>query len=87
MKIFFGPLPINLVNNEPLIINENWPRFNVISNGIFDVNSPLAPCISFNVNEKPTSVLKLFCHQPILKWEHVNILASRPLTSVTEGPD
>ena len=87
MKIFFGPLPINLVNIDPSIINENWPRFNIISNGNFDVHSPFVPCISFNVNEKPTGILKLFCDQPNLNWEHVNILPSRPLTSVTEGPD
>ena len=42
MEGIFGPPPINPVNIEDSLINENWPRFNVISDVNFSVNSPLA---------------------------------------------
>ena len=41
----FGPPPFNPVNVEPSIINENWPRFDFISDVNFTVNSLLVPCI------------------------------------------
>ena len=40
MQSIFGPVPINPVNIEPSIINENWPRFNNSSDVKFTVNSP-----------------------------------------------
>ena len=30
MESFFGPVPINRVNIEPSIIEENWPRFKIL---------------------------------------------------------
>ena len=45
MERIFGPPPINPVNVEPSIINENWPRFDFISDVNFTVNSLLVPCI------------------------------------------
>ena len=56
MEGLFGPLPINRVNVEHSIINENWPRFNIISAVNFTVNSPLVPCILSGVNVKPMGV-------------------------------
>ena len=35
---------------------------------------------------KPTSVIKLFCDHRNLTWDHVNNIPSRPLTSITKGP-
>ena len=58
MESIFGPLPINPVNIEDSLINENWPRFNIISDVNFSVNSTLVPCILSGVNVKPTGVLK-----------------------------
>ena len=80
MKSLFGPMPINPVNIEDSLINENWPRFD------FTVNSPLVPCILSGVKVKPKSVLKLFCDRPNLTWNHVNIIPSHPLTGITKGP-
>ena len=40
MESIFGPVPINPDIVEPSIINENWPRFNIISDVNFTVNSP-----------------------------------------------
>ena len=40
MEGVFGPHPINLVNVEPSIINENWPGFIIISDVNFTLNSP-----------------------------------------------
>ena len=45
IESLFGPLPINPVNIESSVINENWPRFNVISDVNFTVKSPLVRCI------------------------------------------
>ena len=45
MEGIFGPPPINPVNIEDSLINENWPRFKVFSDVNFTVNSPLVPCI------------------------------------------
>ena len=56
----FGPGPINPVNIEPSNIIENLPRFTIISDVGFTVNSPLIPCILSGVNVKPTGKLKLF---------------------------
>ena len=50
MDSIFGPMPINPVNIEDSFINENWPRFDVISNVNFTVNSPLVPCILSSVD-------------------------------------
>ena len=86
MKGIFGPVPINPVNIEPSINNEKWPRFNIISDVNFTVNSPLVPCILSSVIVKPTGVLKLFCDHANLTWEHVNNIPSRPLTNITKGP-
>ena len=52
MEVFFGPPPINPVNVEPSIINEIWPRFNIISDVNFAVKSPLVPCILSNGDVK-----------------------------------
>ena len=71
MEGIFGPPPINPVNIEDSLINENWPRFNVISDVNFTVNSPLVPCILSRVNAKPTGLLKVFCDHPNLTWNHV----------------
>ena len=40
MENIFGPVPINPVNIEPSIINENWPHFKNISDVTFTVLSP-----------------------------------------------
>ena len=82
----FGPAPINPVNVEPSIIDENWTDFNVISDVNFTANSPLVPCILSSVNVKPTGVLKLFCDHPNLTWQLVNNIPSRPLSNITKGP-
>ena len=65
---------------------KNWPRFNIISDGIFTVNSLLVPCILTSVNVNPTGVLKMFFHHPNLTWDHVNNIFSRPLINVTKDP-
>ena len=66
MEGFFCPPPINPVNIKDSLINENWPRFNVISDVNFSVNSPLVPCISSGANVEPKGILKLFCDHPNL---------------------
>ena len=86
MESIFGLMLINSVNIEDSLINENWPRFDNISNDNFTVNSPLVPYILSSVDVKPTGVLKLFCDHPNLTWAHVNNFPSRPLTSITKGP-
>ena len=86
MESIFGPVPINLVVNEPSIINENWPLFNIISDVNFTANSPLVPCILSSVNVKLTGVLKLFSDHPNSTWERANSILSRPLTNSTKGP-
>ena len=86
MESIFGPSPINPVYIEDSLINENWPRFNIISDVNFTVNSPLIPCILSGVNVKPTGVLKMFCDHPNLTWNHVNNIPSRPLPGITKGP-
>ena len=87
MESMFGPPPINPVNFEDSLINEKWPRFNVISDVNFTVNSPLVPCILSGVNVKPTGVLKVFCDHPNLTWNHLTNIPSRPLTGITKGPE
>ena len=86
MESLFGSPPIIPGNIEDSVINENWPRFNIISNVIFTVNSPLVPCILSRVNVEPTGVLKLFCDRPNLTWNYVNNITSHPLTGITKGP-
>ena len=86
MKGIFGPPPINSVNIEDSLISENWPRFDIVSDVNFSVNSPLVPCILSSVDVKPTGVLKLFCDHPNLTWDHVNNFPSRHLTGITKGP-
>ena len=83
----FGPVPMNPVDFEPPIINENWSCFIVISNVNFTVNSPLVPFILSNVIVKPKDVLKLFCDHPNFTWALVNNIPSRPLTNITKGPE
>ena len=56
MESIFGPVPFNPVNIEDSLINENWPRFDIISDVNFTINSPLVPCILSNVDLKPTVV-------------------------------
>ena len=86
MESLFGPPTVNPVNIGDSLINENWPRFNIISDGIFTVNSPLVSCILSGVNVKPTGVLKVFYDHPNLTWNHVNNIPSRPLTGIFNGP-
>ena len=86
MEGIFGPAPINPVNIESSVINENWPRFNIIPDVNFSVNSPLVPCILSSVNVKTTGVTKLLCDHPNLTWNQLNNIPSRPLTGITKGP-
>ena len=82
----FGPPPIIPVNIEDSLINENWPRFDIISDVNFAVNSPLVQCILSDFNVKPTGALKLFCDRPNLTWNFVISIPSRPLTGITKDP-
>ena len=86
MESILGLPSINPVNIEDSLINENWPRFNVISAVNYTVNSPLNLCILSGVDVKPTGVMKLFCDHPNLTRNHVNNIPSRPLTGITKGP-
>ena len=86
MESIFGPSPNNPVNIEDSLINENWPRFDIISDINFTVNSPLVSCVPSSVNVKPTGIIKLLCDHPNLTWNHVNNIPSRPLTGITKGP-
>ena len=86
MESIFGPPPINPVNIEDSLINENWPGFDIISIVNFTVNSPLVPCILSGVDVKPTGVIKVFCDLPNLTWNHINNIPSCPLTGITKGP-
>ena len=86
MDGIFGPPPNNPVIIEYSLINESWPRFDIISDVNFNVHSPLVPCILSNVDVKPTGVIKLFCDHSNLTWDLLNIIPSRPLTGITEGP-
>ena len=86
MESIFGPVPINLVNIEPSVVNENWPCFNTLSDVIFSVNSPLVLCILSGVILEPMGVFNLFCGHLKLTREHVNNIPSRPLTKITKGP-
>ena len=86
MESIFGPPLVNPVNIEDSLFNENWPRFNVISDVNFIVNSPLVPCILSGVNVKPTGVIKLFCDNPNLTWNHLTNIPSQPLTGITKCP-
>ena len=87
MEGIFGPPLINPVNIKDFLINENWPRFNIISDVNFTVTSPLVPCILSGVNVKPTGALKVFCDHPNLTWNHLTNIPSRPLTGITKGPE
>ena len=87
MESLFGPPPINPVNIEDSLFNENWPRFIIISDVNFTVNSPLVPCILSGVNVKPTGVLKVFCDHPKLIWNHLTNISSHPLIGITKGPE
>ena len=86
MEGILGPLSINPVNVEPSIINDYWPRFNIISDVNFTANSSLVPCTLSSVAVEPTGVLKLFCGYPNLTWDHLNNIPSRPLTNITKDP-
>ena len=44
MEKIFDLVPINPVNIEPSNINENWPRFKIVSDINFTANFPLVPC-------------------------------------------
>ena len=85
MESLFGPPLINSVNIEDSLINENWPRFNIIPDVNFTVNSPLVPCMLSGVNVQPTGELKVFCDHPNLTWNHLTNIPSRPLTGLTKG--
>ena len=86
MESIFGPVPNNPINIEPSNINENWPRFNNVSDVSFTVNSPVVPRVLSSVNVRPTGVSKLFCDDPSLTWDHVNNITSRPLVNISKGP-
>ena len=86
MEGIFGPPPIIPVIIKDSLINEKWPRFDNISDVNFTVNSPFLPCILSGVNVKPTRVLKVFSDHPILIWNHLNNIPSRPLTGLTKCP-
>ena len=86
MEGIFGPPPVNPVDIEDSLINENRPRFDIISHVNFSVNSPLVRCILSSVDVKPTGVIKLFCDHPKLTWDNVTNIPSRPLTGITKGP-
>ena len=85
MESISDPLLINPVSIEPSIVNENWSRFNKISDVNFTVNSSLVPFILTSVNVKPTGLLKVFCDDPNLTSEHVKYVPSHPLTNITKG--
>ena len=51
MESIFLPAPNNPVNNEPSVVNENWPHFTIDSDNNFDANSPFVPCILYSVRE------------------------------------
>ena len=70
---------------EHPMINEICLRFKKISDVNFTLNSPRGPCISSSVNVEPTVVTKLFSDCPSSIWEHVSIVPSRLLTSITKG--
>ena len=78
---------INPVNFEHSIMKEKWPRFKIISEGNLAVTFLHNPCILFGVKVKPTGVIKLFFDYATLFWEHVNNIPSRPLNSITKGPE
>ena len=78
MEGLFVPSPINPVNIEDSLVNENWPHFDNISDVNFTVNSPHVPCILSNNDVEPTGVSKLFCNHPNLTWDHLNNISSRP---------
>ena len=84
MESIFGLVPINPVNIEPSIFNEDWPLLKIVSDVDFTFNSPLVPYILCSVNVKPTDVLKLFRDQRNLTWELVNNIPSRRLTNITK---
>ena len=85
-KAFLALPPINPVKIEGSFVNEIWPRFDIISDVNFTVNSPLVPCILSSVDVKPRGVSKLFFDHPNLTWDYVNNIPSRPLTGITKGP-
>ena len=62
------------------------PRFDNYSDVNFTAESPLVPCILSSVDLRLTDVLRLFCNHPNSTWDHVNNIPSRPLTSITKGP-
>ena len=86
MKSVFDRVSTNPVTIEVSLINENWPRFDVVSYVNFTVNSRLVPCVLSRVDVKPTGVLKLFCDHPNLTWDHLNNIPSRLLPNITKGP-
>ena len=86
MEKIFVLVPNKPFKIEPWNNNENWPRFNNISDVNFTVNFPVVPCILSSVNAKPMDVSKRFCDHPNLTWELVNNIPSRPLTNITKGP-
>ena len=87
MESIFVPPLTNPVNIEDSLINENWPRFKIISEVNFTVNSPLVPFILSGVNAEPLGVLKVFCDHPNLTWNHLTNIPSRPLNGITKGPE
>ena len=79
MESTYGTVFISPVHIEHSIITASWPHFKINSDVTFSLNSPLVPCVLFNVNKMPTKVLKRFCDHSNLTWEHVNFISSRPL--------
>ena len=56
MEGIFGRPPISPVNIEDSLINENWPRFDNISDVNSTINSPLVPRILSSVDVKAMGV-------------------------------
>ena len=83
----FHPISFNPVNIDPSINNEKWHRFNIISDVNFNVHFAPVPCILSSVKLKPKGVLKLFCDHLNSIWQHANNNTSRPLASITRGPE
>ena len=84
IQSIFSSVSNNPGKIEDSIINENWPRFKIISEVNSTVNSRLVPCILSNVKVKPVVVVKLFSDYLNLSLELVNSNPSRPRTSITK---
>ena len=81
------PVLFNDVSTEHSTAIGNWPCFKVISDKKFTVISPLVSCILSSVYSKLPAVINLFYIQSNKTGEHDNIIPSRPLTSINQGPE